>query len=168
MNNKHCICIANIHLITHSLSFNHDEYFHLSIILWQQRAWQSTSNLVSRASNFIPLLTNSCIQRWTAATVATLSWAWVWHQTLSLFGVVDRICGQSCWQTVEPWAADCVKWNQHRRRTVQGRFTPPSKDHRWRPKWVWPTPTATWTFWLEKMVRHELLVIFFKVETLIF
>lgn len=75
------------------------------------------------------------------------------EMTLSVFCLCCRVRALRDRHTVEPWAAGCVRWSRRRRRPVQGRFTPPWRDHRWRPRWAWLIPTATWTSSSAKMVR---------------
>lgn len=99
--------------------------------------------------------------------------------TVSLQMMLSRVCAEFCRDrhdsqsqaplfdlqgpcteadTLEPrWAADCAKWSWHQRRAVQGRYSPPWRDHRWRPKWEWPIPTATWTSWSARTVSDKQL-----------
>ncbi len=54
----------------------------------------------------------------------------------------------------QKWAAgwgSSVRWKT----TVRERFTPPSRDRRWRPRSGWPTRTTTWTSWWGKTVRCQ-------------
>ncbi len=78
-----------------------------------------------------------------------------WRHGENLFVFLTVSLSSQCALDRQKWAAG---WGSSGRRktTVRERFTPPSRDRRWRPRSGWTTRTTTWTSWWGKTVSCQL------------
>ncbi len=74
----------------------------------------------------------------------------VWTSCLLIMSLIQLKCALVRQKWAAGWGSS-VRWKT----TVRERFTPPSRDRRWRPRSGWPTRTTTWTSWWGKTVRCQ-------------